>query len=303
MKAFIRLSVVVFICFGLYTGVRAQDVPTKEAGTYRNGNDIWKVLVIPPGVSAERLARLAQTLHTADPATRFHLFDDDRQVQQLIQNKLHYPDSRNYPFPEKWYSRHYVGSVQTMTYDASGPQWVLVDRYQTKLASLEPEPITPREIRPTAASRRQALPGQVIIEYDSARNLTSVSLKVMKLASTGRGELHFSAMFAYEGRTPPRQDPFTLQILSIADEWTFANGADLTLSVDGVMMPLGVLKREFAEVSNGQALESVSRGLPYRMFMKIAGAKRVQGKIGAREFELTPEQLTSLVDLASRMQP
>jgi hypothetical protein len=301
MKTLSRLPLFILICVALSLGVQAQDVPLKEAGTYKIGSDVWKILVIPPGVSIERLIKLAQVLHQSEPNIRFHLFDNGSKVQQLILNKIHYPNS-NYPFPEKWFNQHLVGSIQTMAFDRSGQQWVLLNQYQTQLASLEPEPITPKQIRPTATSRKDAAPGQVIIEYDPTKDLTTVSLKIMQLQKTSTSELHFSAMFAYSGRTPPKQDPFTLQILSIANEWKFADGVELTLLVDGFLMPLGKLKRDFADISNGAALESVSRGLAYRMFMKIAGAKRVMGRIGDRDFELLPDQISSLIDLASRMQ-
>lgn len=221
-----------------------QQVPTQYYGSFESAGTTWKVLVIPPKTSNEKFIALAKELHQKEPTTKFYFFDDDSEVRQFVAAK----NGRG-AYPEKWVSKHHVGNLQTMAFDSSGPEWVSINQYQTKLVSLEPEPIAPKQIRPTAASRKEALPGQVMIEFDTFKNLTTVSIKISQLSVTRGNELYLSALFAYSGQTPPRRDPFVLQFLSLAPEWKFTNGAELNLLVDGERMSLGYLKRDLAEVA------------------------------------------------------
>jgi len=276
----------------------SEDVPVKQAGSYKVGSDTWKVLIIPPGVSKERLVRMAKTLHDADPSIRYHIFDDDEDVTKFLMSKRGLA-----PFPEKWFNKHHVGSLQTMAFDRSGPQWTLLVRNSVQVASLEVIPIHPSPIRPTAASAKEAVPGQVIVEYNQLENLTTVRLKVMTIGSFAGTDINLSALFAYTGRIAPRQNPFTLQFVCVSSGWRFSDGADVTLTVDDVPMPLGHWKRDLADGSSGVAFESVSGLLPYRSFLKLAWAKSARGQVGNYYFTLKPEQITSLRDLASRMSP
>lgn len=112
----------------------AEDMPVKDFGGYKVGKDEWRVLVIPKGVSKERLTKVAKALHETFPSTRYHFFDDDKEVLKFVLSKR----GLSTPFPEKWFYKHHVGSLQTMLYDRRGLRWYLLDGDTIKIEDFGP---------------------------------------------------------------------------------------------------------------------------------------------------------------------
>jgi hypothetical protein len=144
-------------------------------------------------------------------------------------------------------------------------------------------------------------PGEIKVDYDRFEDLTTIRIRPMPLDPSITDGISISALFAFNGQTPPRREPITLQIISASDQWRYLYNRELILLVDGERMPMGMLARDFAVEQSGMFLESMSKIIPYDIFLRIANAKKVEGRIGRKEFEMTPDYLKAFRDLASRM--
>jgi len=162
--------------------------------------------------------------------------------------------------------------------------------------------------------------GKVETSYDQVKEITTVRLNPMQvygepLASSqyiGGDEASFNASFTYSGRTlraEPKRIFFSLT--STSQDWKYTDFRKLTALVDGKRLNLGSMEHvpsfRVSASANANSDDYISQGiaisLRYKTFLRIAYGKRVQIRMGPREFELAKNHLEALRDLAGLMVP
>jgi hypothetical protein len=161
---------------------------------------------------------------------------------------------------------------------------------------------------------------EIETSYDQVKEITTVRLNPMQvygepLASSqyiGGDQASFNASFTYSGRTlrvPPKRVLFSLT--STSQDWKYTDFRNLTAFVDGKRLNLGPLEHVPSFTVNASANSNsddyVSQGitisLPYKTFLRIANGKKVQIRMGPREFGLEKNHLEALRYLVTRMVP
>ncbi|HKY27408.1 MAG TPA: hypothetical protein VJM12_05620 [Pyrinomonadaceae bacterium] len=152
--------------------------------------------------------------------------------------------------------------------------------------------------------------------YDQVKEITTVRLNPMQvygepLASSnyiGADEARFNASFTYPGRTlrtEPKSVRFSL--ISTSQDWKYSDFRKLTALVDGKRLDLGPLDHipSFTVNApvNANLDDYISQGIAisvtYKTFLRIANGKKVQIRMGPREFELEKNHLEALRELAT----
>ena len=161
---------------------------------------------------------------------------------------------------------------------------------------------------------------KVETSYDRVKEITTVRLSPMQvygepLASPhyiGGDEASLNASFTYSGRTLRAQPKRVLfSLTSTSQDWKYTDFRKLTALVDGKHLTLGSLERVPSFTVNASANANsddyVSQGiaisLTYKTFLRIANGKKVQIRMGPREFVLEKNHLEALRYLATRMVP
>jgi len=162
--------------------------------------------------------------------------------------------------------------------------------------------------------------GEIETSYDQVKEITTVQLKPMQVYGEpltsphyiGGDEASFNASFTYSGRTLRAQPKRVLfSLTSTSQDWKYTDFRKLTALVDGKHLTLGPLEQvpSFTVNASGNANSDdyVSQGiaisLTYKTFLRIANGKKVQIRMGPREFKLEKNHLEALRYLATRMVP
>lgn len=162
--------------------------------------------------------------------------------------------------------------------------------------------------------------GTIETSYDPVKEITTVRLNLMQvygepLASSGYiggDEARFNASFTYSGRQLRAQPKrVLLSLISTSEDWKYTDFRKLSALVDGKHLKLGPLEHvpsfTVNAPANANSDDYISQGiavsLPYKTFIRIANGKKVQIRMGPREFELPKNHLEALRDLASMMVP
>jgi len=162
--------------------------------------------------------------------------------------------------------------------------------------------------------------GKIETRYDQVDEITTVHFNPMQvygepLASSnyiGGDEARFNASFTYWGRTLRTQPKRVLfSLISTSEDWKYTDFRKLTALVDGKRMKLGPLEHVPSFTVNAAAnansddyiSQEIAISLPYKTFLRIANGKKVQIRMGPREFELAKNHLEALRDLAAWMIP
>ncbi|HKZ77032.1 MAG TPA: hypothetical protein VJ124_01825 [Pyrinomonadaceae bacterium] len=162
--------------------------------------------------------------------------------------------------------------------------------------------------------------GRIETSYDPVKEITTVRLNPMQvygepLASSnyvGGDEARFNASFTYSGRTLRAQPKRVLfSLVSTSEDWKYTDFRKLSALVDGKHLKLGQLENVPSFTVNAPANASsddyisqrIAISLPYKTFIRIANGKKVQIRMGPREFELEKNHIEALRYLATRMVP
>ena len=162
--------------------------------------------------------------------------------------------------------------------------------------------------------------GKVDTSYDQVRGITTVRLNPMQvygepLASSqyvGGDEASFNASFSYSGQTLRAQPKLILfSLTSTSQNWKYTDFPKLTALVDGKILNLGPLEHVPSFTVNASAnansddyiSQGIAVSLTYKTFLRIANGKKVQIRMGPREFDLVGNHLEALRYLATRMVP
>jgi hypothetical protein len=197
----------------------------------------------------------------------------------------------------------------------NGMRFILTLAIVTACATLGPE----RDAGTTPQGISKPNP-YVETTYDQVKEITTVRLSPMQvygepLASShyiGGDEASFDASFTYSGRTlraQPKRILFSLTSTSL--DWKYTDFRKLTALVDGKYLNLGPLEQVPSFTVNASAnansddyiSQGIAISLTYKTFLRIANGKKVQIRMGPREFELENDHLEALRYLATRMVP
>lgn len=150
----------------------------------------------------------------------------------------------------------------------------------------------------------------VSTSYDSTSDTTRVRTAVVPV----RGALKMYAGYRFAGASPSSAEPpaavfLVFQEASAAPSWESPYGRTLELWIDDkdkvVVERTEYLRR--AEYERGPVTMDVTEWvwatLPTETFARIAGAKKVEGRLGTRSFALGTQQLRTLRELASSLPP
>jgi hypothetical protein len=112
--------------------------------------------------------------------------------------------------------------------------------------------------------------------------------------------LKLKVEFTGEGALPPRPEMITLAIVSVAKTAAYKQDHRLELFADDTMLE----SREVGYDPTHQAgmmVEYMWVKLPTAIFVFLAEAKAIRGKIGTTAFELTAEQIAELKEFAANL--
>jgi hypothetical protein len=159
---------------------------------------------------------------------------------------------------------------------------------------------------------------EIETSYDERKDVTTVRLSPMQvygepIASSnyvGRDEARFFASFTYSGRTfnaPP--DRVLISLISSSEDWKYTDFRKPLAFVDGKRLKLGPLEHvpsftvnaPASSTSDDYISQEIAISLPYKTFLRVANGKKVQIRMGPREFRLEESHLESLRGLASWM--
>ena len=108
-------------------------------------------------------------------------------------------------------------------------------------------------------------------------------------------------------RVQPKTVLFSL--ISTSEDWKYTDFRKLTALIDGKRLNLGPLEHVPSFTVNASAnansddyiSQGIAISLTYKTFLRIANGKKVQIRMGPREFELEKNHLEALRDLATYM--
>jgi hypothetical protein len=160
--------------------------------------------------------------------------------------------------------------------------------------------------------------GKIETSYDKVKDVTTVRFDSVQVYGeplissnyVGRDEARFYASFTFPGRilnAPPGR--VLISLISSSQDWKYTDFRKPIALVDGKRLKLGPLEHLPSFTVNAPAnsksddyiSQEIAISLPYKTFLRIAYGKRVQIRMGPREFKLEKDHLEFLRDLASRM--
>jgi hypothetical protein len=152
----------------------------------------------------------------------------------------------------------------------------------------------------TISSIAQEQKPEVIADYHRFDDISVVRLRPMKIAESATDRLSFGASFENRGSSIRPSNKADIHFVSLSDGWRYATDRSLILLIDGERLPLLTTHYE-KESHKGLALESMIVELGYDTLVRIASAKKIEGRLGQREFEFPKGVLEGLQELARRM--
>lgn len=146
-------------------------------------------------------------------------------------------------------------------------------------------------------------------EYDRFADKTSVSVGPMRLKTARGDDLSLLVNFQHKGTVPPPRiddgtpsDWLYLVFLSAAPAPLFTARCELTFLLDGKQRRFGTMKHN-PRPRGSRVEENVSMFVGRDALAKLAGASRVEGRLGDYEFELSEAQIKALRDFLDRIPP
>ncbi len=141
-----------------------KTIAFKELTSYEKSGSTWRNIVISPEASQEDLVMLAKELHTKDPQSYFHIFDDDAEFQEYMDWDINYGKVKDkdgkvkqidqclniaycrtliqqgkyaFPFPEAWGNKHEIAIINKMlNTNNMDSKWKLSDPFGVEISNL-----------------------------------------------------------------------------------------------------------------------------------------------------------------------
>ena len=148
-----------------------------------------------------------------------------------------------------------------------------------------------------------ARPGKVATHYNADENSTTVVLGFSDVGGESPCGLYISANASHLGKTAASPNSVNLVILRITPEEKIkaAPLRDLTFTADGQVINLGLMETGSQQTNMDLRFETLQISLPYESFLKIANAKKVEGKLGPAKFMLAENNLSFMREFVARM--
>jgi hypothetical protein len=146
-------------------------------------------------------------------------------------------------------------------------------------------------------------PGKVATYYNAEKNSTTVVLGFSDVGGESACGLYISANASHPGKTAASPNSVNVVVLRITPEEKIKSAPlrDLTFTADGQVMNLGVMETGSQQSNMDLRFETLQISMPYESFLKIANAKKVEGKLGPANFMLTENNLSFIREFVSRM--
>lgn len=136
--------------------------------------------------------------------------------------------------------------------------------------------------------------------YDSAKDITQVSLNPFVLATSKLEELRLGAVSGYKGKVRTTPPDLILLFLSLTktEQNKYEPARKLAITADGQRFDLGETSWT-KQAQNGIFLETMAINVKMSDFVQISNARQVKIKLGITEVDLSPEQIKILRFTAS----
>jgi hypothetical protein len=146
-------------------------------------------------------------------------------------------------------------------------------------------------------------PGKVATYYNAEKNSTTVVLGFSDVGGASPCGLYISANASHPGKTAASPNSVNFVILRITPEEKIKSAPlrDLTFTADGQVISLGLMETGSQQSNMDLRFETLQISLPYESFVRIANAKKVEGKLGPSNFMLTENNLRFIREFVGRM--
>lgn len=150
-----------------------------------------------------------------------------------------------------------------------------------------------------------ARPGKIATFYDASKNTTNAFLSFTDVGGESACGLYIAARFSYVGKTaaPPSEVNLIMMRITPEEKIKTAPARSLTFTADGELIDLGLMETASQESNLGLRWETLQTAMPYKLFLKIASAKKVTAKLGSANFMLTENNLNFMREFANRTKP
>ena len=105
--------------------IAAATIDYKELSRWQQDDKTWVAIKITPGMDMPTLTALALQLREKDVTARYHIFDDDAEIQQFKDSDMNYGDDK-FPYPEAWANKHHIAIINLMFLGSNKSEWQLV---------------------------------------------------------------------------------------------------------------------------------------------------------------------------------
>ena len=144
-------------------------------------------------------------------------------------------------------------------------------------------------------------------KYDSARNLTTVSLPRLQIsgAKDEYYSLHMTASFDYSGHTVQTPEFVRFELGSVVKGRKLNPDLYVVLLIDGQTIHLSSNRWAVRNPVPGRRMigEQIVMRMPYQTLLKLADAKQAAIRMGTTKFDLTDNHRDRLRALAEKAKP
>jgi hypothetical protein len=146
-------------------------------------------------------------------------------------------------------------------------------------------------------------PGKVANYYNAEKNATTVVLGFSDVGGESPCGLYISANASHPGKSAAPPNSVNLVILRITPEEKIKSAPlrDLTFTADGQVMNLGLMETGSQQTNMDLRFETLQISIPYESFLRIANAKKVEGKLGPAKFTLAENNLSFIREFVGQM--
>jgi hypothetical protein len=162
--------------------------------------------------------------------------------------------------------------------------------------------VAQKKFCPTAPPSPFKHSGQIVTSFDSAARGMRTTLEHPRPLGAGQGELYLSASFVHADprRGAATSVEFVLVSSSRLERYRAAH--QLVLLADGRPVPVTAGARYQARaVEGGLVLEAMRVSMSKEDLVRLSAARKVSGRVGGDQFELSNNHLEALRELASLM--
>ena len=159
-----------------------------------------------------------------------------------------------------------------------------------------------QEPGPSAQARLQDAQPKVEKKFDSARNETTVGIKMLLIRGTETEKIVITAEATYATESPKKHPEDVVFIISaLSTSYRYPDINQLIITCDGKRLSPILLLNLDKRPAEPLFLETLGTRMKYDVFMKLAKAKSAQLEFGDTSLVLTDSHLALLGELADLM--